>query len=247
MSFALVRPANESIVAVCTKMAAKDLTRARRISEMITPGEIEKKPFSLGLMAQALAASDKSAALHLLDEAFTELERLRARGRTSQFASISGVAGGLLPVVEQVDPSRLAEFLARALALRPPQGGLSERTFLPEQPAMLAIMVARYDRRLAAQVIQPDLENLGKPLLSYGGVDLRTRRTLCAEVVIDPHKAIDQIESLPDRPNTLYGSAITRNEILIDAAKLLSLHRDDRWRHVYERYLLLWTPDQEVR
>ena len=97
-------------------------------------------------MAQALAATDKAAALGLLDEAFRELEGLRARGRVSQFASISGVAGGLLPIVEQVDPDRLPEYLARAVALRPPQNEGKDLSWIPEQAAPLAMMVARYDR-----------------------------------------------------------------------------------------------------
>ena len=66
--------------------------------------------------------------------------------------------------------------------------------------------------------------------------------------MIDPRKAVELIEALPESPSTaINGFAPTKNDILIEAARLLSLHGDDRWRHVYEHYLLLWTPDQELR
>ena len=53
ISFSMIRPANDAILAVCSRMASKDLPRARRLADLIAPGEIEKKPFGLGLMAQA--------------------------------------------------------------------------------------------------------------------------------------------------------------------------------------------------
>ena len=87
----------------------------------------------------------------------------------------------MLPIVEQVDPDRLPEYLARAVALRPPQSEGKELSFIPEQAAPLAMMVARYDRELAAHVIEPDLENLGRVSLSYGGADLKTNRSSAPE------------------------------------------------------------------
>ncbi len=192
-----------------------------------------------------MASLDKVTALKLLDEAYDELDRLMARGRTGQFASISGVAGGLLPIVEQVDPTRLPAFLSRALALRPSRTEQPEAAFIPEH-AELAIMIARYDRDLAAHILQPSLDDLGKLSLSYGGVDEKTPRILCAELLIDPRRAVERIEALPDSPSTtLNGFAPGKNDTVMNAARLLSLHGDDRWRHVYEHYLLLWTPDQQ--
>jgi Carboxypeptidase regulatory-like domain len=244
----LVRVVDDYVLAVCSRMASRDLARARSFTDLIANGEIELKPFAVGLMAKALAPSDRAAALLLIDEAYTELDQLRARGRISQFASISIVAGGLLPIVEEIDASRLPEFLARAIALRPVQGGWSEGSFIPEQNAQLAMMMARYDRKLAAQVIQPDLDRLGSLSLSAHGVDLRTRVTLCALALINPLKAVELIESLPESPTLgLRGFIPGKVDIIVDAAKLLSLHGDDRWRHVYEGYLHLWTPDQDVR
>ena len=154
-----MRPANTYVVAVCARMAPADLPRARRLVDLITEDERVLKAYALGLMAGAIA-SDRPSALKLLDDAYAELESLVDRGWTSQFASISGVAGRLLPVVEQVDASRLPEYLARALALRSPAGGRNNQAFIPEQPASLAMSVARYDRDLAARLLRPELDAL---------------------------------------------------------------------------------------
>jgi len=238
---------DDYVLPVCWRMASRDLSRARSLTDLIGNGQIELKPFALGLMAKSLASSDRAAALRLIDEAYTELDQLRARGRISQVASISGVAGGLLPIVAEIDASRLPEFLARAIALRPAPGEWSESSWVPEQNAQLGMMVARYDRKLAAQIIQPDLDRVGTLSLSVRGVDLRTHATLCALALIEPLKAADLIESLPDSPTLgLRGSFPGKNDIIVEAAKLLSLNGDDRWRHVYDRFLHLWTPDQRV-
>jgi 5-hydroxyisourate hydrolase-like protein (transthyretin family) len=248
MSFAAIRPADNYVLAACARMAVKDPERARRLTELIAPGEIELKPYALGLIAEAVAGSRKKKAAELLDEAFDVLDRLAASGRVSQFASIAGVAGGLLPIVERADPGRLPEFLARALVLRPSRKERPGESWIPEHAAPLAMMVARYDRELAARVLEPSLEELGQLRLSYGGADQKTGRILCAEILIEPRAAVERIEALPDSFKTsLNGFAPGKNEIVMDAARLLSLHGEERWRHVYQEYLLLWTPDQEVR
>ena len=65
-------------------------------------------------------------------------------------------------------------------------------------------------------------------------------------LLIDPLRAVKLIEGLPETPTSgLSRPRSGQNDILLEAAKLLSLHGDDRWRHVYERYLHLWTPDQQ--
>lgn len=247
-SASFARTVDEHLLAVCWRMASRDLPRARSLTNLISDGQIELKAFALGLMAKSLASSDRATALQLIDEAYTELDRLRARGRISQFASIAVVAGGLLPIVEEIDAGRLPEFLARAILLRPPQAEWDYGSWIPDQTAQLAMMVARYDRKLGAQLIQPDLDRLGKPALSFGGADLRTNFTLCTLALIDPFRAAGLIEGLPESPTLGLGGGVgTKHYIIVDAAKLLSLHGDNRWRHVYERFLLLWTPDQEVR
>ena len=249
MSFTLPRPANEFVMAVCERMAPADLPRARKLVDLITDDERVLRPYALGLMAGAVAAADRAAANRLLEDAYADLERLAANGWTGQFASICGVAGALLPTVERVDASRLPEFLARALALRPPTGGRNEAAYIPEQTASLAMMVARYDRGLAARILRPELDRLGaapSPTApqSYTISDYASdKRVLAALALIDPRQAVERIERLPDET----GTRTLKGEARIEAARILALRGEARWSHVCERELLLWTPRQGIQ
>jgi protocatechuate 3,4-dioxygenase beta subunit len=232
LSFALVRPANTYIVAVCARMAPADLPRARKLVDLITQDERVLEAYALGLMAGAIA-SDKPAALTLLDDAYTELEHLADSGWTSQFASICGVAGRLLPIVEQVDASRLPEFLARALALRPPVGGRNDHAFFPEQTASLSMTVARYDRGLAARLVRPELDTLGtapsprspvSPMMDSANAG----RVLAALALVEPRQAVERIEQLAHQEGTRKYDGPLR----IQAATMLALQGLERLRHI---------------
>ena len=108
------------------------------------------------------------------------------------------------------------------------------------------MMLARYDLKLAAQVIQPDLDRLGYASLPASTAGLQSQATLCALVLIDPLRVAKLIEGLPHTPSPGFrGLASGQDDILLEAAKLLSLHGDDRWRHVYKQFLYLWTPGQQ--
>lgn len=243
-----IRVFNNSILSICSKMAAVDLPRARRLADLVAGGEIEKQPYALGLMAQALAKTNKPAAQRLLDEAFTELEQLRTQGRASQFASISATAGGLLPIVEQVDASRLPEYVARALALRPSRWQRNDDSYIREQNAQLAMMISRYDRELAARVIKPDLQEVGTLSLALFGADIRTYRTVCGLALVDPSRAVKLATALPESSTTnLVSISMDKNRVLLEVANLLALHGDNLWRHVYDRFLLLTPPDLATR
>jgi hypothetical protein len=71
-----------------------------------------------------------------------------------------------------------------------------------------------------------------------------TFRVLSALALIDPHRAVEQVEALPDDPAPGTNPRATKNQARIYVARLLALHDADRWRHVYEYFLYLWTPDQ---
>ena len=241
-------PANTCVVAVCARMAPADLPRARRLVDLITEDERVLKAYALGLMAGAIA-SDRPSALKLLDDAYAELESLVDRGWTSQFASISGVAGRLLPVVEQVDASRLPEYLARALALRSPAGGRNNQAFIPEQPASLAMSVARYDRDLAARLLRPELDALDAApspttLVGYPRANREgAARMLVALALIDPRQAVERTERLRGDEGT--GSSAQDRRFRV--ARLLATRGPERWRRIDERELILWDPAQGVR
>ena len=77
------------------------------------------RPYTLGMMALALAGRDKPSAERLLREAFNDLQRRAIEGRiglNSQDAAAVGAA--LLPVAEQISPGLVDEFLWEALSFR---------------------------------------------------------------------------------------------------------------------------------
>jgi protocatechuate 3,4-dioxygenase beta subunit len=234
------------VVATCAAMATKDLARARRLAESrISREGPASRPHAFGLMAQAIAATNKSGAIRLLDEAYTALDQIASSGDRSSYAGLVQVAAGLLPIVEQLEPDRLAEFLGRTLALRPARGDQADQDDAgsAETTAALAMMAARYDRPLAARLLEPELRQIGSHQAATGW-DYVTWRILAAVALVDPRRAVEQVEALPDDPAPGTDPDATKNTARIRVAKLLALHGAERWQYVYEYFLSLWTPDQ---
>ncbi|HZW31549.1 MAG TPA: hypothetical protein VFF52_12630 [Isosphaeraceae bacterium] len=234
------------VVAACAAMATKDLARARRLAETRIAREGSgSRPHAFGLMARAIAPTDKAGAIRLLDEAYAALDQLASGGDRPSYPGLVEVAGGLLPIVEQVEPDRLGEFLGRTLALRPARGDQTD----PDDAgsagttAALAMMIARYDRQLAGRLLEPELRQTATHQAA-SGMDYVTWRILAALALIDPRRAVEQVEALPDDPGPGTDPTATKNMARIQVAKLLALHGAERWRHAYEYFLNLWTPDQ---
>jgi len=228
-------------------MAPKDLARARRIADSrISPDAPAYGPYALGLMAQAIAATDKAGAARLINDAYRGLEDLAAGGQPLARHDPLEVASGLLPVVEQVEPERLAEFLGRTLALLPARGdqpGPGEVANVRSK-VLLVMMVARYDRQLAARLLEPQLREIGTHSVQTGVSDFATTIVLSALALIDPQQAVERVEALPDDLEAGTDPRTTKNRARMEVAKMLALHGADRWRHLYENLLNLWTPDQ---
>jgi protocatechuate 3,4-dioxygenase beta subunit len=240
---------DREIVAVCTKMGPQDLARARRLAETrISPDGLALRPYAFGQMAQAIAATDRTAAVRLLDEAFVDLERLAAQHLETGQPSPLTVATGLLPAVEQVAPDRLPEFLGRALLLRRPRGDETapDEPQLARSTAVLAMMVARYDRGLVARLIEPELDRTGVRQ-SIFGADYVSPDILTALALLDPKRAVEQVEALPDDPAPGTDPDATKNRSRISVAKMLALHGADRWRYLYQDFFYLWAPDEPRR
>ncbi|MFI5459602.1 MAG: hypothetical protein ACHRXM_29610 [Isosphaerales bacterium] len=235
------------IAAVCFKMAPKDLARSRRIADSrISPDAPAYRPYTLGLMAQAIAATDNAGAARLINDAYRGLEDLAALGQPHANPGPLKVAAGLLPVVEQVEPERLAEFLGRTLALLPASGDQNDlgEVATVRSKVLLAMMVARYDRQLAARLLELQLREIGTHSIRRDVRDFATANVLTALALIDPQQAVERVEALPDDPGAGTDPNTTKNRARMEVAKMLALHGADRWRHLYENLLNLWTPDQ---
>ncbi len=236
--------ADRYVTAVCSRMAPRDLARARRIAETrISHDAPECRPHVFGLMARAIAATDKPTAIKLIDAAYSALDQIAANGDTAAYPGVQ-VGAGLLPIVEQIEPDRMADFLARTLALRPAQGDPTGRegNAIASSTAALAMMIARYDRALAAGLLEPELQKTGSHATTFG-TDYVTWRVLSALAVIDPKRAVAQVEALPEDPAPGTDPNTTKNQARIYVAKTLAFHGADRWRYIYQYFLYLWTPD----
>jgi hypothetical protein len=213
-------------------MALVDLPRATKIAETVTEPYLKARAF--GAMAQALARSRPQEALGLLDRAFEVLAAHAASGRDrfNGMYHAAAVAGLLLPVAEQIDPTLVSEFLWRTLALRlRPDPQHTERNGMESDAiGVLALVVGRYDRAEALALI----EEAGKQprTEAYSGRGY----TYLAAALADPKRAVALIEQLVDERNKDH----TRDSV----AGLLLADGETAWRAVY-RALGQWYVDDE--
>jgi hypothetical protein len=227
-------------VRVAYRMAAVDRDRARRLADAIADRPL--RAYALGLMAGIVAKTDRAAAEGLLRDAFDVLEN-RPGGRPTPappgyrtMYSRPGVAAVLLPVAEAIDPGLVPEYLARALALRPPyQGG--ELFALTDAP--LAFLVARYDRDIARGLLDRLVRPDGTPVAEH-----QAAATAVALAAVDPARAAALVEAMPATPAPP-GRPSPADLARLDLARFLARRGDDRWTALHERGVLLWIPDHE--
>ena len=113
----------QDIAAVCFKMAPKDLARARRIADSrISPDAPAYRPYTLGLMAQAIAAGDRAGAARLIDDAYRRWKTLPPAGSRSWPIVPSRWRRVCSPSLSRSNRNDLAEYLGRTLAFRPATG-----------------------------------------------------------------------------------------------------------------------------
>lgn len=141
--------------ALCHAVARFDPALARGWLDRLGPGSDPcLAPFSLGLMALAVAGSDRPAATGWLREAFGRLEAAAASapggGERAWPRDPAEVAAGLIAVAARVDPGLVPEFAWRALAIRGPR-----RAADPEADAALIVALAPRARAGAEALFAP--------------------------------------------------------------------------------------------
>jgi hypothetical protein len=155
------------VLKVAREMAKVDLPRARRLLETIDDqtigGNMSNRAlvsFGLGEIAGKLARTNPIEAKALLDEAFAGLRKIAVDGDSTRGSqSGANLMANLLPIVERVEPDRLAERIwliaaSRGPAVLEPTAEDLVGTF------SLAMRVARYDRAVADVIAAAELERL---------------------------------------------------------------------------------------
>ncbi|WP_435006864.1 carboxypeptidase regulatory-like domain-containing protein [Tundrisphaera lichenicola] len=194
------------VLRVARKMATLDLDRARRILETIDdesgPGTSPNPalvPFGLGAIADALSGTDPARARGLLVEAFGGLRKIAVEGSPGQGQpSIANLMAELLPVVERIEPDRLAERIwllaaSRAPSVQEPGAQEIEGTFA------LAMLVTRYNRAVADAIAAPALERLPDFLVDSNGSYSNNLATIFKSLAAyDPRAIVPLLRSLPE-------------------------------------------------
>jgi hypothetical protein len=187
-------------------MATADFVRARRLVHTLddgsSPGPMVNRalvPFGLGAIAGELARTNLSRARGLLDEAFAGLRKLAVDEFPPQGQdSVANLMAELLPVIERIDPERLAERIWLAAACR----SSSRQEPGPSELAgtfALAMLVARYDRAIAEVIAAADLEQLPDLLSESGGFYGNNVSTIIKDLTAyDPRAIGPLLQALPD-------------------------------------------------
>lgn len=213
------------------RMAKVDRDRARRLADWLTPPML--RVAAMVLMARSLAETDPKAAILMIDEALRRFEELE---RSSESPALRAYinATALLPIAERIDPELLRRCFWKVVALRPsrPAGGDPSGTY-ENAVARLALGLARYDRSVARQVLEPAISRVrsieagSSPLLR--GMDVFT-----AAAAIDPTWAAMLADSLSD--NSAGESKCLARLAIADA---IADEGPARWEHysaTFERF-----------
>jgi Carboxypeptidase regulatory-like domain len=227
----------EYVLRICRRMARADLPRARKVLDTIDkpagPGSFLSPtllPKGLALMASELAATDPARARTLLDEAFAGLRKV---SRDDPDRDVSCEMAEVLPLVEWLAPDRLDERLWLTLACR---ASLVERPDMNAVHArmILAMLVSRYDRAMAAVVIAPALERLPELLADSSGFNFNNTTTIKALAVYDPRAVVALIKALPESArkvpdkNDNWQSGSIDAQVRLAAAAMLGLPIEER-------------------
>jgi hypothetical protein len=214
------------VIRAVGRMAAIDRVRARRLAEALA-SPIDQA-VALGSMARGLANSDPKAGAALIDEAFDRLIKLMDGGGYEHSADPCLAAAEMLPTAEQLDAELLHRSFWKTVSLRPLRSDGSDASFPYEQAASsLALMLARYDRAVARQVLEPAARQVRS--LDYGRRSW-ARNLFVAATLIDPAWAVSLADSLPDdKPGAdLHPKASMRLVI----ADVLAHSGPDRWEQL---------------
>jgi hypothetical protein len=239
---------DDYLLRICQRMARADLPRARKLLKHLdepSGSDLGRQPEraaeGLALMAADLAGTDPTGARKLLDEAFDRLRKLASEEHRGNARQVANRMAALLPLVERIDPDRLEERLWLA-AYRAP---MSENAFLypMQSPVVLAGLVARYDRAMAAVIIAPALDRMPGWLADASGFTYQQLTVIKALAAHDPRAVAALIRDLPasarraPEPRNNWQGASIDAQIRLEAAEALGLSVEERYWKVFGGHL----------
>jgi hypothetical protein len=228
----------EIIDALIARAKAGDLKAATYLADRI-PGRT------------AGAAVDPAGARRLLDEACDRLrETAIAEGRSrtgglttvngrTQAGAVSVAMAALLPTVERLEPDRFRERLWLTAAVIPPVSDGPNEDLTPW--LVVAAIVSRYDRDMAASIIAPALARLPTKIADSNLYLSRESTSIRALTAYDPRAVVALLDALPNSARKPPAPESARNTPSLDAqvrllaAEMLGLPVEQRFRSLLER------------
>ncbi len=196
-------------------------------------------------VALGVAEKDKAGASEAMDRAIQEIDRLRESETASEpVTSVGGVAHMyttnpavvILPVVERIAPERLAEVFWRAVALHSRVETDREDQVQSSNIGFECMLLARYDRQVAAALFEPIDSYLRSLAARKGPRDTFAASQVVAKGCIDPRAAVALLESLiPTGDIRLLDPA---NEARTTLAAALGQPPEKRWKYLWSRALI---------
>jgi hypothetical protein len=223
---------------LCRRLARVDPIRARRVAASLRSPGI--RACTWAYLALGLAKKDKSGASEAIDRAIQEIDRLRESGPGPEpVIIVNGIrlmystnpAAVILPIVERIAPGQLAEVFWRAVALHPRIETDREHELQSSYIGHECILLARYDREVAAALFEPMDIYLRSHAATAGPRDEFHSSVILAKACLDPRAAVALLESLlppqdPRRSNPPHG---TRRRL----AEVLGQTPENRWMRLW--------------
>ncbi len=228
------------LVPLCYNLASGDAARAERMATAIHNPFV--RAYALGMVAKALARSDKARARRLLLCAYDVLtDFYRSPDRNCLYGFLGfrlpAVATALLPVVEEIDPTLVQECLWKAVSFRLPR--TTTDFLLVRQPewndASTAAFVARYDRQLALALLPEQDTKITPP------PEEPDYQCLPALAAIDAKKALEELRAEAASPGADAVRCFRNAYYLMD---LLAIEGPHRWDFLTSHHYL-WLPDNQ--
>ncbi len=220
---------------LCYRLAGTDPGRARALAETIRAQDPTRSAYALGLVAAGVAATDRGSAAATIREAMQRLEAtsLSAAATTDDPVEPAIVAGLLLPVVEAIDPNLVPEYFWKVLAIHTSR---SHRG--PAADAFLALLLSRYDPRVALLVFNP--VRIKRSMIAAG--DLPALLVAAAEIAPDVAYHWSQPVADTDDPSHWHDSRSDHAQL--DLMTFWLLAEEGRRDYAARHFLDLWTPTQ---
>ena len=207
---------------------------ARTLVDAIRRTQPSESAYALGMLAAGLAPTDRGAALATLREAFDRLGQSAEPGPAlvgDETLEPAVAAAALLPVVEAIGPTLLAESFWKTVALHALRGHANHRS-----DAILALMLDRYDRTAARIVFDP--ARIQRSMIA--GADLAS--ALLAAAQIAPDVALHWAEPPIATDDPSGAQVVSLDQAQFDLIAHWSLTDLGRREYAARHHLDLWTP-----